>query len=184
MQTGLPPKVLACEPGTQSMMSAFAMQTPSGMPEAMPLAMQTMSGSTPACSIAHHLPVRPTPDWISSAISRMPWRSQMVRSSRRKLVGSDDVSAFALDRLDDDGGDFFRRKDGLEELLFDVARAGQSQRLALVFGCRLRSRDRRMGYGTCVTPGTNGAKRRFCWTFDAVSDSAPMVRPWKHADRS
>ena len=44
IETGLPPKVEAWEPGTQSMISARAMQMPSGMPEAMPLAMQTMSG--------------------------------------------------------------------------------------------------------------------------------------------
>ncbi len=88
MQTGLPPKVLACEPGTQSMISAFVMQMPSGMPEAMPLAMQTMSGCTPECSMAHHFPVLPAPDWTSSAISRMPWRSQMLRISRRKLSGA------------------------------------------------------------------------------------------------
>ena len=44
MQMGLPPKVLACEPGTQSMTSAFAMQMPNGIPLAMPFAMQTMSG--------------------------------------------------------------------------------------------------------------------------------------------
>ena len=72
MQTGLPPNVEACEPGTQSMISAFAMMMPSGMPLAIPLAMQTMSGSTPVCSMAHHLPVRPAPDCTSSATSRMP----------------------------------------------------------------------------------------------------------------
>ena len=42
--------------------SARVMQMPSGIPLAMPLAMQTMSGSTPESSIAHHLPVRPQPD--------------------------------------------------------------------------------------------------------------------------
>jgi len=42
--TGLPPKVDACEPGTQSMTLALLITTPSGMPEAMPLALQTMSG--------------------------------------------------------------------------------------------------------------------------------------------
>jgi len=43
-----------------------------GMPLAMPLAMQTMSGCTPECSMAHHLPVRPIPLCTSSATSRMP----------------------------------------------------------------------------------------------------------------
>src|ERR1700730_18575342 len=44
MQTGLPPKVDACEPGPQSMMSALLMVMPRGIPEAMPLAMQPMAG--------------------------------------------------------------------------------------------------------------------------------------------
>ena len=70
------------------MISARVMQMPSGMPLAMPLAMQTMSGSTPECSIAHHLPVRPTPHCTSSATSKIPWRSQMARSSRRKFAGA------------------------------------------------------------------------------------------------
>ena len=132
MQTGLPPKVLACEPGTQSMISALVMQMPSGMPDAMPLAMQTMSGSTPECSMDHHFPVRPAPDCTSSAMSRMPWRSQMRRISCRKFVGRDDVAALALDRLENDGGDLFGRQDGLEELLFDVARAAEREGLLLL----------------------------------------------------
>ena len=41
--------------------------------------------------------------------------------------GGDDVAAFALDRLDEDGGYLFGRKRGLEELLFDVARAAQRE---------------------------------------------------------
>ena len=56
---------------------------PSGMPEAMPLAVSRMSGSTPQCSTAHIFPVRPAPDWISSAMSRMPWRSQMLAEALR-----------------------------------------------------------------------------------------------------
>ena len=31
-----------------------------------------MSGSSPKYSLARNLPVRPNPDWISSAIVRMP----------------------------------------------------------------------------------------------------------------
>ena len=48
------------------------MTAPSGMPLAMPFALVTMSGSTPKCSMAHHLPVRPIPLCTSSATSRMP----------------------------------------------------------------------------------------------------------------
>ena len=35
-----------------------------------------------------------------------------------------------------------------------------------------------------VTPGTKGAKRRFCWGLEPVSESAPMVRPWKRAEEA
>ena len=43
-----------------------------------------MSGSNPKCSEARNLPVRPVPDWTSSAITRMPWRSQSSFTPRRK----------------------------------------------------------------------------------------------------
>src|SRR3989344_6329060 len=43
--TGFPPKVEACAPGGQFIRSARAMQTPSGRPEAIPLATQRMSGA-------------------------------------------------------------------------------------------------------------------------------------------
>ena len=61
MQTGLPPKVEACDPGTQFMMSALVSVIESGIPDAMPFAMQIMSGCTPVCWMAHHFPVRPMP---------------------------------------------------------------------------------------------------------------------------
>ena len=48
MATGLPPKVEACAPGFQFITSAFAITALSGMPEAMPFAVQIMSGTTPA----------------------------------------------------------------------------------------------------------------------------------------
>ena len=82
--------------------------------------------------MAHHLPVRPMPLWTSSTTSRMPWRSQMRRSSCRKMVGRDDVAAFALDGLDEDGGDFLGREGGLEELLFDVAGAVEGEGFLLL----------------------------------------------------
>ena len=59
--TGLPPKVEACAPGPQSISSARATVTPSGKPEAMPLAVTRMSGTTPTWSQAHIFPVRPMP---------------------------------------------------------------------------------------------------------------------------
>ena len=50
--TGLPPNVLAWLPGGQSITSPRAMIAPSGIPLAIPLARQTMSGSIPQCSTA------------------------------------------------------------------------------------------------------------------------------------
>jgi hypothetical protein len=44
MQTGLPPKVEACAPLCQSIMSARATQAPIGKPEPMPLARHIISG--------------------------------------------------------------------------------------------------------------------------------------------
>ena len=40
---------------------------------------------------------------------------------------SDDVSAFALNRLDKNGGDFFRRENSLKQFVFDVARATERE---------------------------------------------------------
>ena len=81
MHTGLPPKVVPCEPGFQFITLSRAMMAPRGMPLAMPLAEVIMSGSMPDFSPAHQLPVRPMPDCTSSAMSMMPWRRQMRWSS-------------------------------------------------------------------------------------------------------
>ena len=82
--TGLPPYVLPCAPGPQVMTSARAIIAPTGMPEPMPFAVSRMSGSTSQCWMAHILPVRPAPDWTSSAMSRIPWRSHSSRRRGRK----------------------------------------------------------------------------------------------------
>ena len=76
-QTGFPANVEPCAPGGQVQTESRAMKAPIGMPEAIPLAVVRMSGSTPVCSIAHHAPVSPIPDWISSATRRMPCSSQI-----------------------------------------------------------------------------------------------------------
>jgi len=55
--------------------------TPSGNPEAMPLAIVTTSGVTPVCSMANILPVRPMPDCTSSTMSSMP---NVLEISRRR----------------------------------------------------------------------------------------------------
>jgi hypothetical protein len=69
---GLPPYVLLCAPGGQVINCLRPTIAPSGIPEAIALARQTMSGSTPQCSTANILPVRPKPDCTSSATSSMP----------------------------------------------------------------------------------------------------------------
>ena len=56
----------------------------SGIPLPMPLAIVMMSGTTSQLSHANHLPVRPKPAMISSAISRIPCRSQIPRRPSRK----------------------------------------------------------------------------------------------------
>ena len=61
------------------------------------------------------LPVRPAPLWISSAISRMPWRSQRSRSRTHEILRRDVEAAFALHGLEDDGGDAVRRDVALED---------------------------------------------------------------------
>ena len=87
----------------------------SGRPLAMALARTTTSGTIPACSNAHIRPVRPKPDWTSSAMSRMPCSSQNARSSaqegRRRRV----EAALALDRLDEDGARPLRGDDRREQ---------------------------------------------------------------------
>jgi hypothetical protein len=77
--TGLPPYVEPCDPNSQFMRSSRAIIAPSGMPLAIPFPESRMSGSTPKCSIAHILPVRPIPDWTSSATSMMPCSSHTSR---------------------------------------------------------------------------------------------------------
>ena len=121
--TGFPPKVEACAPGGQFMISARAIMALSGNPLAMPLAVVKISGATPKCSAAHILPVRPMPHCTSSKISRMPWRSARRRSSSKENLGRNHIAALALDRLHDDGRHFLGRKNGPEQLVLDEANA-------------------------------------------------------------
>ena len=99
------------------MISALPVTADSGTPAARLLAMVIRSGTTPKCSIANILPVRPKPVWISSAISTMPCSSHSARSQLHGL-GLDHVeAAFALHRLEDDGRDAAGFDVGLEEVL-------------------------------------------------------------------
>jgi len=70
------------------MISALPVTAESGTPPATLLAMVIRSGSTPACSIANMRPVRPKPDWISSAMSTIPCASQTLRSRRSSSGGA------------------------------------------------------------------------------------------------
>ena len=114
----------AC-PAAQSMTSALAMMPASGSPLARPLPTHMMSGSTPSCSQAHIVPVRPTPDCTSSTTSRMPCSSHSRRRSASHPAGGHDVAALALDRLDEDRGDVARVGQLREQHLLDVRGAGQ-----------------------------------------------------------
>src|ERR1700759_3428504 len=82
----------------------------SGSPPAMPLAVVTMSGTTPSCSQANQSPVRQNPVWISSAMNTIP-------CPRQEPVGRYHETAFALDRLDDHGGHVVLADLGVDQAL-------------------------------------------------------------------
>ena len=54
----------------------------------------------------------------------------------QKVCGRDDVATLALNRLDEDGGHLFGRKDGLEEFFLNVARAAQAEGFLLLRSAR------------------------------------------------
>jgi len=85
----LPPYVVPWALLPQRSWSAFELASAdSGRPFAIAFAMQTMSGTIPACSNDHIFPVRPKPDWTSSAMSRMPCLSQTLRRICRNAGGA------------------------------------------------------------------------------------------------
>ena len=69
------------------------------------------------------------PDCTSSATSRMPCLRRQLAQPLQELVGRDDVAALALNRLDDDRGDFVGRDQVHEELVLDVVEALRRARL-------------------------------------------------------
>ena len=73
------------------------------------------SGSTPLFSMPNILPVRAKPVCTSSAISRMPCWSQILRSALEKFGRRGVEAALALHRLDDDRGDVDRVDIGAEQ---------------------------------------------------------------------
>ena len=106
------------------------MMAPSGMPLAMPLARQMMSGSTSQCSTANSLPVRPMPrlHLVGDQQDAVPVAqlAQRRQEARRRHV----IAAFALDRLDEDGRHLVRRRDALEAASPRSARRSVSSRPA------------------------------------------------------
>ena len=89
---GLPQKVPPMVPaGTASMISLRAMMALMGRPAAMDLAVARMSGAQPAsCQYweANIWPVRQKPLCTSSAMSRMPWSSQILRRPFTNSMGA------------------------------------------------------------------------------------------------
>ena len=156
--TGLPPYVEPCAPGPHdSSSSARATIAPSGIPDAMPLAASRMSGSTPQCSTAHILPVRPAPGLDLVGDEQDPVRVADPPQALEEAVLGHDVAALALDRLDDDRRDLVGRRELVEEDLVEPAQvldaaergvedAGQQRaEPGVVLGLRRGQRDRAVG---------------------------------------
>ena len=114
-ESGLPPKVLPCAPRGQSITDLRATQAPRGIPEAMPLAIVMISGSTSKCSIAHHLPVRPMPHCTSSAMKQDFVFVAQFTQGRKEARRWNNISAFALNGLHQDASHLVRREDVAED---------------------------------------------------------------------
>ena len=99
------------------MIAALPTTPDSGKPPASDFAMVMMSGSTPEFSMPNILPVRAKPVCTSSAMSRIPCWSQILRSAFEKFGRRGMETALALHRLDDDRGDVDRVDVGAEEIV-------------------------------------------------------------------
>src|SRR6266516_5924096 len=93
--SGLPPKVEPCWPGrnTPSTSAVDTTAEMGTMPPPSALPSTYMSGTTSSCSHANVVPVRPRPDWISSAIISAPWAEQRSRTPVRKPGGGTSTPA-------------------------------------------------------------------------------------------
>ena len=116
------------------------------------------------------------PDCTSSATSRMPCLRQRRSSALQKFRGRGKIAALALNRLDENRGDFLRIDEALEEFLFDVReRIGGG-----VFrAARRRRRDRCSDRARGKRPRAASRNPLRCTALLAVSESEPIVRPWK-----
>jgi hypothetical protein len=83
--SGFPPKVDPCSPGRNTPSTSLRETTAESGTIPPPSALPRMyaSGTTPSCSHANVVPVRPRPDWISSAMRRTPRSVQTSRAARR-----------------------------------------------------------------------------------------------------
>ena len=102
--SGLPPKVLPCSPGWKTAMTSARDTTAETGRIPPPSALPRMyaSGTTPSWSQANVAPVRPSPDWISSASIRTRLSVHSRRTSRRKPSGGMMTPRLALDGLEQD----------------------------------------------------------------------------------
>ena len=143
-------------PGSKPRGAASATSSaPIGRPFASPLASVTRSGSTPSCSKAKNVPVRPTPVCTSSKTSSAPSSSASSRAAARNPGSSGMDAALAQHRLEQD-----QRR---------CRRRGAASSDSTSFGAREARRPGR---------AARSAARFAGWP---VAESAPSVRPWKRA---
>ena len=133
-ETGLPPKVEACEPGTKAFAaSPRASIAPSGMPPPSDFERVTTSGRTPSASQARKVPVRPRPVCTSSRHEQGPAVGAELRGAREVPGRRHAHAALPLDRLEQHGADV-AGDGGLERgevAVGDVAEAGDERFEAL-----------------------------------------------------
>jgi len=81
------------ENGVAAVISAVEMMPLTGKPPPMPLPIVMMSGSTPECSLANIVPVRPKPVMISSTMSSAPTSCAISLTPRRNSGGGTTLPA-------------------------------------------------------------------------------------------
>ena len=146
MATGLPPKVEACEPGFQSIISAR------GHADAERHARG--NALRHAHNVRLDLTMLDSPPLAGTASARLYFVDDQQNTVTvtdlaqllHKDLRRDHIATLALDRLNKDGSNFFRRECALEELVFNEAGRRPGQRHLLPGGLHY-SRDRRRDSG-------------------------------------
>ncbi len=88
IEMGLPPNVESERPVNAFATSSVAIVAPTGNPLAIDFANVMISGSTPQCSMPHHLsPVRPQPVCTSSQIKTAPYLRMMPTAISKYSLG-------------------------------------------------------------------------------------------------